>query len=417
MALLSSVVTTVVVAAAAMTWSAANSSAAGDQDGPAVAANRAGEVAVVWEDDRDATAPADDSHSEVFLRFYRNGTAVYEKKLSAAGTSGTTWRHRTPDVGLDDRGNAVVVWSDDPDGNGVYNIPYRVVSPAGTVLASGQANASAAGDQIRPRVAADPDGTPGSASAVAFTVVWEDIQGTAVRVKAAGFTSATVKAYEKVASQTTGEHQRPDVAVAAGGDATIVWEQDADGNGSFDIGLTRLARAVGAVQLTPRVAGVNTGGQQRRPAVAVDQIGDFSVAWESDHTGTPGVWARSFTPAGTGRHAEVAAAGGGTAPSIGVDDQGVPVVGWTTGGVDGWVRGLNTDGTSDGRLATQQLTQTTTGRQDQLTVAVSPWAEVTVSYTDDSDSNTWDQVMLGVGASNNDGDWLRRLAAARAAQA
>ena len=416
MALLSSVVTAV-VAAATMTWSAANSSAAGDQDGPAVAANRNGEVAVVWEDDRDATAPADDSHSEVFLRFYRNGTAVYEKKLSAAGTSGTTWRHRTPDVGLDDRGNAVVVWSDDPDGNGVYNIPYRVVSPAGTVLASGQANASAAGNQILPRVAVDPDGTPGSASAVAFTVVWEDIQGTAVTVKAAGFTSATAKAYEKVASQATGKHHRPDVAVGAGGDATVVWEQDADGNGSFDIGLTRLARAAGAVQLTPRVASVHTGGQQRRPAVAADLVGDFSVAWESDHTGAAGVWARSFTAAGTGRHAEVAAAAGGAAPSIGVDDQGVPVVGWTTGGADGWVRGLNTDGTSDGRLATQQLTQTTTGRQDQLTVAVSPWAEVTVSYTDDSDSNTWDQVMLGVGASNNDGDWLRRMAVARAARA
>jgi hypothetical protein len=55
---------------------------------------------------------------------FRNGTAVYEVKLSGGGSSGVTnWRHRQPDVGLDDKGNAVVVWADDPDGNGYYNVP------------------------------------------------------------------------------------------------------------------------------------------------------------------------------------------------------------------------------------------------------------------------------------------------------
>ncbi|MEK8106994.1 hypothetical protein NKG94_20990 [Micromonospora sp. M12] len=82
-------------------------------------------------------------------------------------------------MGLDDRGNAVVVWAADGDGNGVYNIQYRVVSPAGAVLGSGQANASDAGQQIWPKVAVDPDGAPSSAAAVGFTVVWEDVQGTA----------------------------------------------------------------------------------------------------------------------------------------------------------------------------------------------------------------------------------------------
>src|SRR6266511_1940602 len=74
------------VAVVPSVWMVANSVATGDQDAPAVAANRVGDVAVVWEDDRD---------------------------------------------------NAVVVWADDPDGNGFYNIPYRVVSPAGSVIGSG----------------------------------------------------------------------------------------------------------------------------------------------------------------------------------------------------------------------------------------------------------------------------------------
>lgn len=396
-----SVVVAAALAATPVTFTTANSVAAGDQDGPAIAANRAGDVAVVWEDDRDSSDPADDNHSDVYLRLVRQGAPAYELKLSTGGTANTDWKHITPDVALDDRGNAVVVWADDPDGNGVFNIPYRVVSPTGTVLASGRANADTAGDQRVPHVAVDPDGTPTNAAAVAFTVVWEDVQGTAFSVKAAGYTGVATKAYEVTASQTGGAHHRPDVAVPASGDATVVWEEDADGNGSDNIGLTRLAKASGAVLLSPRVANVNTGGQQRRPAIAANFNGDLVVAWESD---TTGVFARSFTPAATGRHTEVqvSTTAGAAAPTVGLDDQAAAVVGWTVAGADGWLRGLNPDGTFTGRLGAQTLTGTTTGRQEQYAVAVSPWGEVPVAYTDDNDGNLFDQILLGLGATNSD---------------
>ena len=389
------------LAAVNVTWSAANSVATGDQDDPAVAMNRYGRVATVWEDDRDATDPANNNHSDIYLREFQDGTPVFEKKLSAGGTSGTNWTHLNPDVGLDDDGNAVVVWAEDADGNAYFNISYRVVSPTGTVLASGQANANAAGNQIVPKVAVDPDGTPADSSATAFTVVWEDVQGTAYTIRAAGFTTKTTKAYEVAASQTTGNHHRPDVAVSAAGDATVVWEQDADGNGDADIGLVRLAKTNGAVLLSRRTANLDLTGQQRRPAVAENFAGDFIVAWQA---GATGVWARSFAATAAPLHTEVAAtaATNATAPTVGLDDQSNAVVGWTIGGVDGWVRGLNPTGTTTGRLPAQTFTQVTTGRQDQLAVAVSPWSEVTAAYTDDSDGNTWDQVMLGVGAANND---------------
>lgn len=377
----------------AVTWSTANSTATGDQDVPAIAANRNGHVAVVWEDDRDTTAPADDAHSEIFLRLFKDGTPVYELKLSAGGTSGVAWKHVTPDVGLDDRGNAVVVWADDPDGNGYYNIPYRVVSPTGTVLASGRANASTDGQQVFPKVSVDPDGVPGSTSAVAFTVVWEDIQGTSpATVRAAGYTAATTKAYEVVASQTTGDHRRPDVAVVPSGEAVVVW-----GNAG-DIGLVRLARANGAVTLSRRLANAQTGGDQQRPAVAANYAGDFAVAWES-----AGVWARSFTSAGSPRHTDLAVASGGVAPGIGVDDQGNVALAWTVGGADPqvWIAGRNPDGTGDGRLGAQVLSQATAGRQEQVAIAVSPWSEVSIAYTDDNDGNQFDQIILGTGATNS----------------
>ncbi|MET8044437.1 hypothetical protein ABZU25_26660 [Micromonospora sp. NPDC005215] len=409
----------IAVTAEAITWTTANSVATGDQDLPGIATNRNGQVAVVWEDDRDSTAPEDDTHSEIYLRLFRDGTPAYELKLSGGGTSGAAWRHISPDVGLDDRGNAVVVWAADGDGNGVYNIQYRVVSPSGTVLGSGQANASDAGQQIWPKVAVDPDGAPSTAG-VGFTVVWEDVQGTApATVKAAGYTAATTKVYEVTASQSTGTHHRPDVAVSATGEALVVWDEDADANGSYNIGLTRLARSNGAVVLSRRTANAQSGGQQQRPSVAANFAGDFTVGWESDHTGTRGVWARSFTSAGTARHEEVqvSAGAGAVAPGVGIDDQDNVVVGWTVSGTnpDVWARGLNPDGTPTGRLAAQALSQTTTGRQEQLAIATSPWGEVSLCYTDDNDGNAFDQVLLGLGATNStwlmSADELRRLKA------
>ena len=389
------------LSAANVTWASANSVATGDQDDPAVAMNRFGRSAVVWEDDRDATDPGDDNHSDIYLRTFQDGVPVFERKLSAGGAGGTDWTHLNPDVALDDDGNAVVVWAEDADGNAYFNISYRVVSPAGTVLASGQANANAAGDQIVPRVAVDPDGTPADSSATAFTVVWEDVQGTVFTVRAAGFTAKTTKAYEVAASQTTGNHHHPDVAVSASGDATVVWEQDADGNGDADVGLVRLAKANGAVLLSRRTANLGLAGQQRRPAVAANFAGDFVVAWQA---GTSGVWARSFAATAAPLHTELAVttATNATTPAVGLDDQANALVGWTVGGADGWVRGLNPTGTTTGRLPVQTLTQLTTGRQDQLVVAVSPWSEVTACYTDDNDGNGFDQVMLGVGTTNSD---------------
>jgi hypothetical protein len=300
-----------------------------------------------------------------------------------------------------------VVWADDPDGNGYYNIPYRVVSPTGTVTGSGTANASSSGQQIGPKVSVDPDGAPTSTTAVAFTVVWEDIQATTPAVvKAAGFVSATAKAYELTVNAMGGSHHRPDVAVSASGDAVIVWDEDTDGNNFYNIGLTRLAKATGSVVLSRRSANTLGDGQQWHASVAADFNGDFVVAWESDHTGTQGIWARSFLADGTGRHIEVPVSTGTGAgsPRVGIDDQANAVVGWTVADADPavWAGGLNPDGTTTGRLPSQPLSQVTIGSQEQMAVTASPFGELAVAYTDDNDGNTFDQVILGLGASNSD---------------
>ncbi|WP_158843537.1 hypothetical protein [Saccharothrix deserti] len=379
-------------ASAAATWTAVNSTATGDQDNAAVSAVRNGWTAVVWEDDRDDATPTDPAHSDVWVRMFKDGVSRYEKKLSEGGTSGTTWRHVQPDVAVHDNGSAVVVWADDPDGNGYYNIQVRVLGTDGAVTGSARANANADGQQIDPAVAADPD-TGG------FAVAWEDKQtGVNATVRVAGFASVTSKTYEAQVHTTGGTHQRPDVAMGAAGNAIVVWDEDGDGNGFFNVG-RKILTPSGGVKLAQGVANVSGDGQQRRAVVAANFNGDFTVAWETDHTGTAQVGARSFNAAGTARTAADTLLPG-TDPQIGIDDQLNVVVTWVEAS-DVHTQGLNPDGTVAGRLPRQPTVSTATGRQDEPALGVDAWGQITVVYTDDNDGNGFDQVYLGTGLVNS----------------
>ncbi len=362
-------IATLLLAPAPMTWSTVNSESTGDQDNASVSATRNGYTAVVWEDDRDTATPEDPVHSDIWIRLYREGTSLYEKKLSTGGTG--NWRHWQPDVALHENGTAVVVWSEDPDGNGYYNIAVRQVSTSGAVSGSGTANASADGQQHFPSVAADPD-------TAHFAVTWEDKQGTdPSTVRIAGFASLTAKTYEAQVNNAGGTHAKPQVAMGAAANAVVVWEADAN-----------VARKI----LTPS-GGVKqaqtTTGQGKRPAVAANFNGDFAVAWES-----AGVKTQSFTAAGaaTGTTAQTT----GADPQVGVDDQrGVAVT--TAEAQDVHTVVYNPDGTTTGRPARQLTVSNATGRQDEPAVGVDPWGRVTVVYTDDNDGNGFDQVYLGTG--------------------
>ncbi|MCK9901427.1 hypothetical protein MXD63_15245 [Frankia sp. Cpl3] len=371
-----------------VTWTVANSVATGDQDNAEVSATRNGYTAVVWEDDRDATAPENTVHTEVFLRLYRDGTSLFEKKLSAGGSG--NWRHVQPDVALHEDGTAVVIWAEDPDGNGYYNIAVRAVNTAGTVTGSAQANANADGQQLNAHVAADPDG-PG------FAVAFEDVQGTAApTVRVSGFASMTSKTYEAQVHATGGTHHRPDVAVDGAGNAVVVWDEDGDANGSFNVG-RKILTPSGGVRVAQAVANVTTGGNQVHPSVATNLNGDQVVAWETNQNGSAQVGARSFSAANAAGPEVILP---GTDPQTGIDDQRGAVVAWAQD-TDVHAQGLNPDGTTTGRLPRLRVHTTATGRQDEPALGVNPWGQLVIAYTDDNDGNLFDQVYLGTGLVNS----------------
>lgn len=376
------------VADGTLSWAAAHTTTTGDQDNSSVAVSRGGYTAVVWEDDRDATNPDDSVHSEVYVRLYLNGVSRYEKRVSTGGTG--TWRHVQPDIAVRPDGGVVVVWAEDTDGNGYYQIRVRTLNAAGTETGSATANASATGQQVNPEVDVDPDGS-------AFAVVFEDQQdGARPTVRLSGFASITAKTYEKQVHAAGGTNKHPDVAMGAAGNAIVVWDEDIDANGSYNVGLASFT-ASGAVKLAKRIANQATGGQQGNATVAANFNGDFVVGWQTDHTGAAQTGVRSFTPAGVAP-AEVFVPGND--PQVGLDDQRNAVTYWTQGD-DVYVQGLNPDGTTNGRQARIRANTATTGRQIQPALGVDPFGRLTLTYSDDSDGDRSDEVMIGTGLVNS----------------
>ncbi len=380
-----------------------NGTATGDQDLAQMAAGRNGHLAVVWEDDRSGTDPEDNVHSEVYIRMFHNGVAKYEKKISAGGTG--NWKHVRPDVAVDNAGNAVVAWLHDADGNGLFNIYVAYLNAAGTVTGTARANSNADGQQMYPAVAIDPDGGAGGG----FVVVWEDRRATPSHIRAAGFASITSKRYEaQVSASTTtaGANALPDVGVDAAANAYIVWQEDKDGNDYYNIAL-RVLTPGGANKVSQKAVNAEGDLQQVDPSIAVNTQGDFAVSWRGDQTGALRAYFRTFNAATTALITDRRAIadteatgeplGTQTEPKVGIDDQSNVVIAWLEAGYAGyepWARGFSRTGNPAGKFPPARMSVYTTNKQADISLAVHPYGEFSVGYTDDRDGNGHDQIQL-----------------------
>jgi hypothetical protein len=309
----------------------------GDQNQPAVAMDSAGNFIVVW-----AGAGADDTDgvwARIFDRFgnplgdqfrvnqYR-ANAQYSPKVAvdAVGNFVVTWSsygqdgdkdgvyarlynafgqarsdefrvntttanyQRLSDVAMDDAGNFVVVWmSYGQDGSG-YAVMGRVFNANGSARTGElRINQYTTNDQIDPRVAMDPSGN--------FVVTWSSFgqDGSGYGVFARLYSpDGTAKGNEFRVNQTTLHWQyRPDVAMDRSGNFTIVWMtsgQDNDLQNDWGI-YARMFTATGADYVLPPKGHVGefrvnaaVEGNQTDPAIAMDAVGNFIVAWAGPST-------------------------------------------------------------------------------------------------------------------------------------
>lgn len=439
------------------TWTTVNTAASGSQDMPSIA--RVGDyTAVAWADNGNPTAASSGKYGAIYLKLMRSdGSTVYEVPVQAQAAADSGSDYRSPSVGIDDDGNAVVAWQDDDDGNGSYNIVMRSVTNNGTATPTigsrVTVNSVGDGQQTSPSLAMTPDGH--------FSVSFLDDQASSgnTQVRLATYTSASTsgKVDElQVNGTSTGTHKQAKVAVypTTGGDwATIVvWDDDSDANGYGDIRGRAVTSTGTAVWAEKQLNGTTTG-DQTVPAVSANADG-FVVAWE-DWTGSGGPACHTYTklpgagptdpPASdTGRCVQVrefnasatpAAAefevsnglfstngytgsnaykdgpnpnpniGDQRSPTVAIDSSGDYVVGWEEltpyhPGWDVFARGFTKGGGSTAdTLSEYQMNPIVPNNQVSPVVASDPDGNFSLVYDDDWDGNGSTQLMERSGFS------------------
>lgn len=221
-----------------------------------------------------------------------DGDGVFAQWFDVAGTkvggevqvnSTTAGNQGFPKVGVSHAGHAVVAWSSpgqDGDGNGVFG--QRFDAAGAKVGGELQINTTTAGNQQLADVKVATDGS--------FVVVW---------------TSAVkpyLRRYDAAGNPTSGETVvgsggSPSLGMAPSGRFVVAWAKDSAATG-WDIHVQRYETS-GVAAGPAFVANTSTALDQDYPSVSMAADGSFVVAWESNHTGTKGIYLQRFGPLGT----------------------------------------------------------------------------------------------------------------------
>ena len=267
-----------------------NDSSRGQQLSPQIAIAPDGHFVVVWEDDSN-----DNGILEVRARaFHSDGTEYFPQFDVNVSSSGQQSNAR---IAMDDKGNFVVVWEDDRNKDGLYNLLARGFHADGTErIPTYEVNERSSGQQTSPDIAMTPDG--------AYVIVWEDdgrndglFEINAVVAGPDGmprFNEFTVN------SRNSGQQRKPSVAINAEGSFLVAWEDDRDGDGNFQVH-ARCFAIDGTEQIAQFTVNERSAGQQYNVHVSMDRAGNFALAWEDDrdNDGQAHVTVGIFLPDGT----------------------------------------------------------------------------------------------------------------------
>ncbi|MEM9451903.1 MAG: hypothetical protein AAGA75_25715 [Cyanobacteria bacterium P01_E01_bin.6] len=246
----------------------------------------------------------------------------------------TTNNQDTASVAMDAQGNYVVVWESfgqDGDDEGVYAQRYdRFGNAIGNEFL---VNVGIAGSQDDAVVAMDASGN--------FVIAWtETTDSNAVFVRARRFDrdgnplgSAFI-----VNSTTADDQDTPAIAMNADGRFVITWEsdnQDGDGEGVYAQVYDKSGNKVGGEIAVNTL----TAGEQYEPVVAMDDDGNFVIAWSNDSSSNASVRARRFdsngNPIGDQFLVNTFTPGDQDTPAIAMNSSGEFVIAWESSGQDG----------------------------------------------------------------------------------
>jgi len=343
-----------------------NSQADGQQDLSGIAADQSGNFVTVWQDDLDING-----YYQILMRgFNADGKQRFSQRTVNSIGAGQQLK---PQIAMADDGSFVVVWEDDADGNGHFEIEMRGFSANGSESFA-QTTVNTPGDgRVEPQIAMAGDGR--------FVVVWQDDvdKNGYSQILMRGFNANGTERFSQRTVNSIGADQqlKPQIAMADNADFAVVWEDDADGNSHHEIEM-RGFNANGSEKFAQRT--VNLAGDGRlNPEVGMADDGSLVVVWQddADKNGYHQVLMRGFNANGIERFSQrtvnSVAAGQQTMPHIGMLSSGGFMVVWEDdanddGSSEVFGRGFNANGLQT--FADFTINSASDGNQKQPVIAV-----------------------------------------------
>ncbi|MGC9363708.1 MAG: hypothetical protein ACP5FZ_03965, partial [Fidelibacterota bacterium] len=249
-----------------------NSVTTGEQVRPSVAMTSDSTFVVVWEDDSN-----DDSISEIMLAGFGIDGSRHFNDMSVNAQSGGA--QKNPDLAVSSDNSLVIVWESGDDNDGLSQIKAVVLNDTGSVkLPEMTVNAKSSGHHQNPSIDVNSSGD--------FIIVWEDdSDGDGnYEIHAAGFNDQGVKLFGDVTvhAVTAGQQLRPSVALAETGDFVVTFQDDNDGNGYFQIYAAEFNANGNRRERGVFTVNENARGQQFDPVIALHNVENYIVLWEDD---------------------------------------------------------------------------------------------------------------------------------------
>jgi hypothetical protein len=256
-----------------------NSDPCSNRDNPEVAMDATGNFVMAWE-----------FHSQIYARRYDKDCNLQDSQFLV--NDSTSYYQYQPDVAMDDDGDFVVAWYDD---NSTAIRGQRYASD-GTAQGSNFEFGSLSTSYYKaPAVSMDADGD--------FVVAWADKTGfSSYDVWARRYNSSGVAqgAAFQINTASIYTDPYPDVALDDDGDFAIVWQEET--SSSIDrIRAQRYASDGSARDPSPfTVATLNHDPDSFTvPVIALDDDGDFVVAWGDTDADGMGIFAQRYSSDGT----------------------------------------------------------------------------------------------------------------------
>ena len=351
----------------------------GDQWLPNLAMDHEGDYVVVWE-----SIGQDGDNSGVYAQRY-NAADEKQGPEFRVNTCTASLQSQAA-VAMDADGDFVVTWAscyqDGRDGWGVYAQRYDAsgVPQGGEFLV----NVATSFTQAAPSVAMDDAGN--------IVIAWMgpgDADGWSVLARRFNASGEALTGEFLVNTTTTNNQDYPVVAMDGDGDFVVAWNNYTwDGQPHYDVRARRYS-ADGTPQGDEFAVSTTSDVAHREPAAAMDDAGNFVIAWQS--WSQKGVYARRFSAAGTPQDAEFRVGGEEAwfygAPAVAMDPDGEFLVTWCYGSRTGRLYGAR------GRLYDSAglpqgdefvIGAVGTGNQGQPVATMTGTADLIVAWQDES---------------------------------